>query len=61
MDYTLGPALFLLAHPGVGCERGGPHSPPTITDPRMVSKYREEAKKVVKGFLLVQELHNRAS
>ena len=59
LDYTLEPALFLLAHPGVGCERGGPHSPPTIEDPRMVAKYREMAAKGIKGFLLVQELYER--
>jgi hypothetical protein len=59
MDYTLEPALFLLAHPGVGCERGGPHSPPTVTDQRMVDRYREAARKAIKGFLLVQELYAR--
>lgn len=59
MDYTLAPALFLLAHPGVGCERGGPHSPPAVTDQRMVEKYREQAAKAIKGFLLVQELYER--
>jgi hypothetical protein len=59
MDQTLVPALFLLSHPGVGCERGGPHSPPTVTDPQMVYKYRLMAKAAIEGFLLVQDIYER--
>lgn len=59
MDHTLVPALFLLSHPGVGCERSRPHSPPSVTDLRMVGEYRRMAALGIKGFLLVQELYDR--
>ncbi len=59
MDKTIVPALFLLSHPGVGVESAGPHSPPAVTDPRMVDEYRRQARRCIQAFLLVQELYGR--
>ena len=59
MKETLIPGLFLLEHPGVGVEKSGPHSPPAVTDDKMVYRYRIMARRAIKGFLVMQELYQR--
>jgi hypothetical protein len=59
MEQTLAPALFLLTHPGVGVERGGPSSPPSVIDERMVDQYRRMARRAIEGFVVMQELYQR--